>query len=584
MNKLLLEKLNVKQIPEENGVYFFINKKEEIIYVGKAINLRKRITQYIKRHDTRRQIFFLMEEAVSVAFIVVSNEKESLIFENRKIKELQPKYNIDLRDDKSYPYIAFTDEEFPALVITRTPWKKYLFKRGPFIDAMLLRRLLRVINVVIPIRKCSKMKKEPCLNFQLGLCPGVCVGNISVYEYMESVNKIIALLKGSGWKNLSMEIKNKMMDAAENLNFERAALLRDSLKLIPVLKEKLGIEVKSVKDEKHYLFEKNEKGFYVVSALYSESVLKKIDIYFKESISESIESDILTYFTFQSESSSLPDRIGFFPENIVDKELVCASVGRDLKILKTDAAVLEILNKNMASKIAGERIADNEINKLLKAFSILAEKEVHSIACVDISNFYDDFNVASLVFWENGKFLKKHYRLFKVKTVIGPDDFSSMHEVVERAVNKWFSDEWKKPDILFIDGGKGQLSAISDINELPFVIGIVKDRKKERGFEKMIFMDGKEVFLDNSTASLLIKKIRDEAHRFGISYNRNLQRDKIQSQISEIKGVGPEKEKSLINTFGTIEDLKKASIEEIRKAPLISENLANQIYNFFHKQ
>jgi len=565
------------------GVYIFLGKSQKILYIGKARNLRNRLNQYIQNHDNRPQVPYLMMEAHFIETIVVNSEREALILENNLIKQHKPKYNIDLKDDKSYPYIALTDEKFPLLTITRKPWQKFLFKKGPFTDAGLLKKMLTVLQTAFPLRRCKKMKKVACINKQIGLCPAPCENLISEEEYNARVRKIIELLNGKGWRNFSGYIKERMEKAAESLQFEEAATLRDSLKIVPEIKTKLGVELGTKGREDFFLFSFYSNLAFVSSGFFFEGKLKSVKNFYQTLLYSEKSSVILNMLSSFYETHPLPEKIALNPSENIDTEILSELFGKSIKLSKFSPEITGLLEKNLKTNIDSYFRKEDEVNSMMAELSKFTDRKALSILCIDVSTLYGEYTVVGAVWWEKGHFIRKNYRKFRIKTVRGTDDFASLAETAQRLDKRWLTDGWPLPDLLLIDGGKGQISSVRKVLTADISIaGIVKDRGHKKGAEKLINRDGDELLLMDSPLALLLKRVRDETHRFSIEYNRSLRKQKIETFLSRISGVGPKKERILIEHFRKLSDIKGATLEELQNVKGIPKNLAETIFDYLH--
>ncbi len=579
-----ISSLRIDDIPEKSGVYIFLNKAEKPVYIGKAKQLQSRIRQYISGHDERATVPFIVDEAVWIEIIVTNSEKEALILENNFIKEYLPKYNINLKDDKTYPYIALTDEEFPALIITRNPGRKYRYIKGPFTDSGLAHRLGELLQQVFPLKKCQQHCHKPCINFQMGLCPAPYAGQISKEDYEKRINHIIALLDGKYWRDFSKIIESEIGKSAELLQFERAGDLRDLLDIIPEIKTKLSVEFSRKNRDDFFLFSFYKRVAFITMARYLEGKLHTFKNFSVDITLEDTESIILNSLISFYKFDTLPEKIGIIPEAAIDTPTIPLIFGNDVKKTVIPPHIVDFLLENQSFSIEIYLRSEEEQNLLLKELALFLGIIPYSIMCIDVSTFYGEHNVVGAIWWEKGRFFKKNYRRFKVKTISGQNDFGSLAEIAGRLKKHWENNEWPKPDLLLIDGGKGQLGAVFPVlNEYQPIAGIVKDRKNTRGFEKLINMAGDELVLDDSPLALLMKKIRDEAHRFSVEYNRKIRTGKIETVIATIKGVGIKREMALLEFFKTIENLKKASFDEIAAVKGMTKKSAEAVFKFIHK-
>ncbi len=568
--KLVLRNIDtfLLNIPENPGVYFFFNSKNQIIYIGKAKNLKNRVRQYFRQNDSRYLIPLLVEETVKIDFIITRNEETALILENEQIKKYKPKYNIDLKDDKTYPFIAITNEKFPRIVLTRNLNKNYKYIKGPFSSAIQLKNTIKALNSFFMLKTCKKMPKTACLNKQLGICLAPCENKEIEKTYKKKIQNLIEILNGKKWNDFVAKIEKEIETSASKLMFEKAGYLRDVLKMLPKLKSSLKISKNNTTD--YFFFEFLDKTFFLTIKTknnQNEEIYQYKKRYFDKN-STVIES-ISSFY----ETANLPQTIKLYPFNSTIKNQI------EL-LLKIKTAEIEekekiILKSNQATLISSFLKNSLDLNNAIKEIETFTNSKARKIACIDISTFYGENTVAGYIFWETGEFKKKNYRRIKIKTFEGQNDFEALFEAVSRINKHWEKKEWEKPDLFLIDGGKGQISAVKKALKNQNIAGIIKDRKKIKGKEIMINENGEIKELHNDFTALLLKKIRDEAHRFVITYNRNLR--KTETKLGKIKGIGEKKEKMLLKFFTTYENIKNAPTEEIASIPGFSQTLAKKI-------
>jgi len=561
----------------------FKSAADTVLYVGKAKNLRNRVGQYLSGHDSRHQIPALLEESQYLEVIALTSEKEAYVLENNLIKKNNPKYNIDLKDDKTYPYIALTKDKYPSLIITRKPEKNYQYIKGPFTDTTLLRKLYAVLKVVYPLRMCKKLKKTCCINHQINLCPAPCEHLISDDDYRDRVNKIAELLSGKNWKAFSDEILKKMENASENLNFEAAAKFRDSLKIIPEIREKLGVEFNFSRSSDYFLFSYEYSVFFIIVATVRDGKLERVKSFYSSALIESYESAAISSISSYYKVNPIPKKIGIEGADSISQELLSEILSKNISISRTDKELVAILRKNQAINISNFLKHEGELNSILISLSAFLGKDIFSIQCLDVSTLYGEYNVVGAVWWEKGSFVKKNYRRFRIKNIDKIDDFASLEQACERLKSHWDKD-WPVPDLLLIDGGKGQLSSVLKVVDQSNVLvaGIIKDRRHVKGSEKLITADDRELTLTNSPLALLIMKVRDETHRFSIEYNRMLRKNKIKTFLTDIPGLGPSREKILLNYFRSANDIKSATLDELKMVKGIPVPIAINIFNYIH--
>ena len=591
----LLEK--VSHLPTTPGVYLWRDQYNRIIYVGKAINLRNRVRSYV-RNDANRapKVTAMMKRAVDVEIIQTKTEMEALILENTLIKEHKPKYNISLKDDKTYPYVKISvQEDYPRVYMTRRLERDGAKYFGPFTDVTAVHVVFKLIRQYFPLRTCKSMKVErPCLQYHMHYCEAPCFHKISVPDYRKYIDEIIALFEGKPIPLLK-EIKEKMEEAAEELRFEDAARYRDQLTSIEKIQEKqrmvtqrgdldvLGIAVDGQLACVQLLFIRGGR-------------LLGRENYFVQNEGDS-EETIMTDFIKQyyGDTTFIPKEL-LLPMESSEQHLF-KDWFSDMKGQQVDVLVPQRGYKMDMIKMAHEnaetfleerrRQWQYQIDKSGGAVKKLAEvldlpRLPERMECFDISHTQGSETVASMVVFEGGKPAKKEYRRFKLKTTQGkPDDFKSMAEIMERRYGN--ETDWPMPDLIIIDGGKGQLNAsiplirAVGVTDVP-VISLAK-RIEE------VFVEGQSdsIILSHHSPELqLLQQIRDEAHRFAITYHRKLRgKRNLESVLDHIDGIGPKRRKALWAHFNSLEAMKKASIDELAKVDSMNYKTAETLYNFF---
>ncbi len=604
MNEKIKQKL--KTLTTRPGVYIMRNKDGEIIYIGKAKNLKNRVSQYFRNSPKPSKVQAMVNNVDDFDYFIAVSELDALGLESNLIHKYQPFYNILLKDGKAFPYIKIDlKEEFPRLEIVRKVKKKDGEKYfGPYIAGIDPREILKTINMAFKIRTC-KLKinsknpaKRECLNYSLGLCLAPCTGRTTKEEYSEEIKKVIRFLNGND-DEIEKILKEKMEIASNLQNFERAIELRESLKMVEKLKQKVVANL--TKDVNKDIFAYHTDG---ISGVINVMVIRGGKILgivnFEQSDAELEESETLFNFICQYYGNMLvPNEI--IVSHPINEELLKSFVEKNVKIISnphgTNLTLLKMAKENaveyLEKKMAKEKIA---YNSSIGAMKMLQEKLSlknlpKRIECYDISHISGTNKVASMVVFVNGVAEKKEYRKFKIKTVEGNDDFASLKETLTRRLQRYKDQNGEsfkeKPDLLVIDGGKGQLSScyeiLKDFN-LENQIDIISLAKKLE--EVYTTKDNNAVILKYGSAELkLLQRVRDEAHRFAITFHRQL-RTKAQTHIDleDIKGLGKVKINALLKAFGTSENIKNASIEELCLVKGIHESLAHDIKNYFNNK
>ena len=591
----LLEK--VSHLPTTPGVYLWRDQYNRIIYVGKAINLRNRVRSYV-RNDANRapKVAAMMKRAVDVEIIQTKTEMEALILENTLIKEHEPKYNIRLRDDKTYPYVKISvQEDYPRVYMTRRLERDGAKYFGPFTDVTSVHAVLKLIRQYYPLRTCKSMKVErPCLQYHMHYCEAPCFNKISVSDYGKYIDEIIELFEGKPIPLLK-EIKEKMELAAEDLRFEDAARYRDQLTSIEKIQEKqrmvtqrgdldvLGIAVDTSMACVQLLFIRGGR-------------LLGRENYFVQHDGDSQET-IMTDFIKQyyGDTNFIPKEL-LLPMDSTDRDLL-KEWFTQLKGQNVDVSVPQRGYKMDMIKMAHEnaetfleerrRQWQHQIDKTGGAVKKLAEvldlpRLPERMECFDISHTQGAETVASMVVFEGGKPAKKEYRRFKLKTTQGkPDDFKSMAEIMERRYGN--ETDWPMPDLIIIDGGKGQLNAALPLIRSVGVTDVPVISLAKRIEEVFVEGQSESIILSHHTPELqLLQQIRDEAHRFAITYHRKLRgKRNLESILDHIEGIGPKRRKALWAHFNSLEAMKEASIDELSKVDSMNYKTAEALYNFF---
>ena len=600
-------KNRLRDVPKNPGVYLHSNVKKEIIYVGKANSLQDRLKYYFSPQiDATPKIKELMNNIHDFDFIVTESEQEALLLENQLIKKYQPKYNARLKDDKSYPYIKITkSEEFPQIVISRNPKNDKNKYYGPYSSISSVRQTLDLLSKIFPYRTCTKeitgKDKKACLEFDIGRCKAPCTGNSDQAEYEEIISSVEKFLSGKT-SPIVKEIKNEMVKASNAQNYERAAVYRDRIKAIERILEKQ--KVSGLRYETFDLIscvKIDNEAMIIVFNIRKGNMIAHEKFRIERTESTEVEEIIrLFLYDYYSKSIFIPNSIlvSEYPseKNIIKDFLENKSkkkINISIPVRGTKKKLLEMGTSNAKESLKQWQIKwINDSKKTRKALNDL-QNELglinlpNRIECFDISHIQGSNVVASMSVFENGLPKKSDYRRFKISEDKN-DDFAAMREVINRRYKKLLEkkdiskklDSFSKvPDLILIDGGKGQLSsALQVLLELGFsnipIAGIAKR-------EEEIFMPYNEepIILDRSSQGLyLIQRVRDEAHRFAITYHRNIRQKKsIQSELDTINGIGKVKKKALLKKFGSTEKIKNSSIKEIATIKNINDNLAKNI-------
>ena len=571
MNNLIKSKLEL--LPTGPGCYIHKNKNGTIIYVGKAKNLRNRVRSYFRgSHDTKTEA--LVSEVEDFEFIVTESNIEALLLEINLIKENQPKYNIMLKDDKSYPFIKITNETYPRLIITRQVKKDGGLYFGPYPDVGAANEIKRLLDRIFPFRKCNNPPEKVCFYYHIGQCRAHTICHNDLHFFQEMVQEVADFLKGHDNKIID-ELKEKMTSAAEKMEFEKAAEYRDLLQSIATLRTKQRVMARDLQNRDVFGYYV-DRGWMCVQVFFvRQGKLIERDVnmfpYYNDP-----DEDFLTYIGqfYQNKSHLVPNEI-LIPSDI-DEESVRAVV--DTKILKPQRGEKKQL-VNLAIKNAQVSLqqkfdlleksvekTQGAIENLGRLLNIPTPVRIESF---DNSNIMGTSPVSAMVVFINGKPSKKDYRKYKIKTVIGPDDYASMREVIKRRYSRVIRDGLTPPDLIVIDGGQGQVNIAKDVIQhqlgldIP-IAGLQKNDKHQT--HELLFGDPLEVveLSRNSQEFFLLQRIQDEVHRFAITFHRQLRsKNSFSSQLDGIEGLGPKRKQNLMKHFKSLTKIKEASVEEI---------------------
>lgn len=594
LSEAVLDK--VRNLTTQPGVYLWKNDKGQIIYVGKAVNLRNRVRSYV-RHDAKRapKVTAMMSHAADVETIVVANEMEALILENTLIKKHRPRYNIMLRDDKTYPYIKVTvQEDYPRVFMTRRVHRDGARYFGPFADAGAVHRVLKLIQRAFRIRSCRTMQADrPCLQYHLHHCDAPCVHYITKGEYGKLVEQAVDILEGRD-TGVVRRLQEQMEAAAEDMEFEKAAMYRDQITAVKVIQEQQNITTVGGGDMDVLGFA-GDAGQTCVQ-IYT---IRQGRLMGRETFSLENSADE----TAAALTSAVLDQ--YYVDGVfVPKEIVVSAVEdkedyeRRLTLQKGQNVALVIPQRGIKKKLL--TMAEDNARVLLEQRRLQWQHDtdktsgaVEALArvldlprlpermeCFDISHTQGIETVASMVVFEHGRPAKQEYRRFKLKTVQGkPDDFKSMAEIMGR---RYGERDWPAPDLIVIDGGKGQLhAALPIIREAGCEAPVISLAKRI----EEVFVEGRSdsIILSHHTPELqLLQAIRDEAHRFAITYHRSLRgKRNLVSILDHIEGIGPKRRKALWGAFKNLDAMKAATVEELAAVPGMTRQAAENVYYFF---
>lgn len=606
----------LKKLPGKPGVYLMHDEKDAIIYVGKAISLKNRVRQYFQSSRNKGAKIEQMVTHISrFEYIVTDSELEALVLECNLIKEHRPKYNTMLMDDKSYPFIKVTvNEPFPRVMLARQMKKDKAKYFGPYTSAGAVKDTIELIRKLYHVRSCNRSlpkdigKERPCLNYHIHQCQAPCQGYISQEEYRKSIDEVVRFLNGH-YDLVLKELEEKMMAASDSLEFEKAIEYRELLTSVQKVAQKQKI-TDTAGDDRDIIAMASEGEDAVVQVFFIRSGrLIGRDHFYLKSAENDTEGEILSSFIkqFYAGTPYIPAEL-MLPEEIEDQDIIeeWLTARREhrvhLRIPKkgTKEKLVELAQKNaqMVLKNDRERLKREEgrtIGAVKELEKILGLKGIIRMEAYDISNTNGFDSVGSMVVYEHGKPKRNDYRKFKIKTVQGPDDYASMNEVLTRRFGHGLREQQEEsetggfqifPDLIMMDGGRGQVNIALEVLEklhlhIP-VCGMVKDdNHRTRG----LYFNNTELPIDrNSECFRLITRIQDEAHRFAITFHRQLRsKGQVHSVLDDIPGVGPARRKDLMRCFENIDAIRNATVEELKELPSMNEKSAQEVYKFFHQ-
>lgn len=593
-------------IPGKPGVYMFKDKMGKILYVGKAAVLKNRVSSYF--HDSQPpspRTAAMTRQIADLDYLVTDNEVEALILEANLIKEHKPRYNVNLKDDKRYPYLKLTDEPFPRLLVVRRMRKDGARYFGPFGNVGAMRQTLKTLTRIFQIRSCNLVIPPPggrkyrvCVEYHIKRCPGPCEGLVTSEKYKEQIESAGLFLAGHR-KALIDQLQARMEAFSEAENFEGAALVRDQLKAIEGIKEKQKVVSDDLVDRDLMALARQGRDVCAVTFQVREGVLIGRQHYYLTADPEEADAAVLSNFIRQYylRQSVFPSELllPFEPEDMeLLRQWLLDKAESGVKIILpqkgTKAQLLANVEKNAQLLLEELLIQKKEYQNRVPEIITFLQKDLHlpkpprQIAAFDVSNLGDTDKVGAAVFFSDGRPLKKYYRHFQIKTVEFQNDFAMMEEIVSRFFAKVKSGDLPKPDLVLIDGGKGQVSsALSALEKLEMkeqpLVGLAK-----RLEEVVLPNSSNTLTLPRSSSSLrLLQRIRDEVHRFGLAYNQKVRKKRtIRSELDEIPGIGPGRRQILLSHFGSVENMKQANLEELLAVPGIPKSIGEKVFGHFH--
>ena len=635
----------LKKMPQTPGVYLMHDAHDDVIYVGKAVNLKRRVSSYFRKSTKRTtKIESMVSKIRRFEYILTDSELEALILECNLIKEYRPKYNTMLMDDKTYPYVMITvSEDYPRIVLARRMKKDNNKYFGPFTSSAAVKDTIDLLQKMYQIRSCNKaivsdgtytadgeyknipkINGRPCLYYHIGQCKGPCQGYISKEDYRENINKAIKFLEGNYTQTIK-ELEEKMQEASANLDFEKAMECRDLINSINHVAGNQKITTHQFEDRDIIAYAEEGNDAVVQVFFVRNGKLIGREHFYLTTVPGDTGKDILTSFIKQYYIGTpfIPREI-MLPEEIDDHEVLVQEEVEEPELLsqllsRNQNYTVRIVNPKkgskeklveLAAKNAGNLLEQNKekyrreqkrtVGAVEEIEELIGITGIHRMEAYDISNTNGYESVASMIVYEDGKPKRNNYRKFRIKSVKGPDDYASMREVLTRRFRHGIEEREKLdmeekdyklgsfsnfPDILMMDGGKGQvniaLEVLDSLNLHIPVCGMVKDdNHRTRG----LYYNNEEIpIAKNSEGFRLITRMQDETHRFAIEYHRSLRNKKqVHSILDDISGVGPARRKALMREFKSIEGIREATVEQLSQVDTISEKVAKDIYKFFH--
>ena len=589
----------ISSLPDKPGIYQFLDKNETIIYVGKAKSLRKRVSSYFQKDIVSGKVRMMIRKAVDIKCIVVETEHDAFFLENTLIKKYQPKYNIQLKDDKTYPWICIKNEPFPRIFITRNLIRDGSKYYGPYSSVKQIKALLDLITEIYPLRNCNlnlteenirKKKFHRCIEYYIGNCLGPCESLQSAEDYNRNIENIKQIIKGNV-NVIEKDLKQQMLIFAENYEFEKAQKVKEKLGILENFQSKSVVVNPAIQNVDVFSIVTEENDAYInYLKVVNGAIIQSHTVEMKKKLDENPEellvfaiTDIRNRFEIDSPEIIVPFPVEIeipnvkitVPQKGDKKNLIDLSL-RNLKYYKLE-------KQKQFDLVDPERHSKRILNQAMKDLH-LSELPVH-IECFDNSNIQGDVAVAAMVVFKNAKASKKDYRHFNIRTVQGPNDFASMEEVIFRRYKRLLEENQPLPQLIIVDGGKGQLSsAMKSLENLNLRgrITIIAIAKK---LEEIYYPDDSiPMYLDKKSETLkLIQQLRDEAHRFGITHHRKKRsKETIRTELTEIKGIGEAMAQKLLHHYKSVKNIKSATLAELQN--LIGKVKGKIIFEYFGKK
>ena len=589
----------LKTIPTDPGVYQYFDEKGEIIYVGKAKNLKRRVSSYFNKQQQSGKVKVLVSRIADIRFTVVDNEMEALLLENNFIKQYKPRYNILLKDDKTYPWICVKNERFPRVFLTRKKVNDGSIYFGPYPSVTVAKTFLEMLRKLYPIRNCKLVLKEeniynghyrPCLEYHIGNCKAPCDGSMSEEDYRQMIHNVKKVIKGN-IQEVLRDMKSQMMDHASRLEFEQAQSIKDKYDILENYHAKSVVCSNTIFDIEVFSYEDAGNSFYVnYMKIVEGAIIQSHSFEIKRKLDETAEelmSMAIVEVRQMMESNHIKEII--VPIDIDIKldgvKFTIPQRGEKLDILQLsqrNAKQYRIETEKLRTLVDPERHTKRVLNQIKDDLQLPVLPEV--IECFDNSNFQGDYAVAAMVQFVNARPNKSGYRHFNIKTVEGPNDFASMEEIVYRRYKRLLDEGQRLPDLIVVDGGKGQLSSAVKILQQLGLYGKISIIGIAEKLEEIYFPgDSIPLYIDKRSESLkVIQHIRDEAHRFGITHHRKkFEKGFIHSELNDIKGIGKQTAEKLMLELKSVKNIKESSLETLEK--IIGKAKAKIVWEYFAK-
>jgi excinuclease ABC subunit C len=612
---------NLKKLPDKPGVYMHKDKLGQVIYVGKAISLKNRVRQYFqssKKMDPK--VRAMVSHIEEFEYITTNTEMEALILENNLIKKYMPKYNVLLRDDKTFPYIKVTtNEAYPRILKTRKIYHDGCKYFGPYTDAGAVNQIIDLLNEIYSLKRCSSQKFpagfKPCLNYHIHQCKGICANQISPEDYRKSIDHVVDFLNGKN-KQVLDYLNQRMAEESAELNFEKAAEYRDYIAAVNAIAEKQRVMLLTAGDMDVILAAKGKDDAHIIIFFIRQGRLSGRESYHLQAMAEDNEKEVVSAFIQQyyTENSMIPKEIlveAELPESSLTEEWLSKMKGSLVKIIvpqKGDKkALLDLakrdvieMSKTLDERAKNQREKNQAVQEALE--KVIGEKPSEGIEeakpdsggwrveAYDISNTNGVDSVGAMIVFQAGIPQRKDYRRFKIRTIEGPNDYGSLQEVLYRRLKRGVQEDpsfARMPDLLLMDGGKGHVTAAEQVVKamklsIP-VAGMVKDDKhRTRG---LVYRDQELDLKNNPVLLKYIAAVQEEVHRFAIEYHRGIRNKSLQrSALDEIQGIGEKRRNSLLSYFGSIEKIKEATLEELCKVPGINRPAAEKVIEWASKK